>query len=658
MMNSNTGVRSVLSIGFCLALILAVLAVSPAWADSPDAPATFVEIATTDTDLIRALAADGFDVAGVNRKAGTVGVVLRGDDLQRLETWNLPFSIVETSRPLGSREEALGQYMDPAEVEAEVDRIVALYPEIAKKVFLSDTLFEGHRVYAVKITKDVELDEDKPSFLMDCQHHAREVLTPEIAVDMIDFLTANYGEDSRVTEWVDRINIWVVPVVNPDGAAHVFSGDNMWRKNRNPLCPVDINRNYGWNWAACWGSSGSCWDGTYRGPSPISEPETQAMVSIMDDVRAIFYLSYHQYGEYILYPYGCGDPDELEAIDEVGQALNSILENDDGLTGSFDAGPGWRTIYTTDGSSDDEAYGNFGMIGFTIEVGSLGFQPDYDTWRDISVERQRTAWQFFLDRTLSTPSVQGHVTDAETGEPLLANTTLDDLPMTSGEVPRRADRFGRYCRIAPPNTTVTITFSHPGYCSQTHTVQVGTDPTILDVQLELGTHPASADPFPADGAKNQDLQQTLTWSGADGAAYDVYFGTDINPPLVGTSSGTSYTPLDLEIGQTYYWRVDVRDECGPVPGPLWSFSTYSYLITRVVKKGGPFRLKIFGEGFTGWSHVYIDGVPVPLVKHKSSVKMTAKKGRTLKNMVPKGQTVAITVEDDRGGGSPEFLYTR
>ena len=34
-----------------------------------------------------------------------------------------------------------------------------------------------------------------------------------------------------------------------------------------------------------------------------------------------------------------------------------------------------------------------------------------------SVERQRTAWQYFLDRTLSTPSVQGHVTDAVTGDP-------------------------------------------------------------------------------------------------------------------------------------------------------------------------------------------------------------------------------------------------
>ena len=58
-------------IGLCLLLGLALLGASPALAVSPDAPATLVEIATSDTDLIRALAADGFEEVGL----GTLKVV-------------------------------------------------------------------------------------------------------------------------------------------------------------------------------------------------------------------------------------------------------------------------------------------------------------------------------------------------------------------------------------------------------------------------------------------------------------------------------------------------------------------------------------------------------------------------------------------------------
>jgi predicted deacylase len=77
---------------------------------------------------------------------------------------------------------------------------------------------------------------------------------------------------------VHGINLWVVPVYNPDGFAHHT------RKNAHG---VDPNRNYPFKWAPL--------DGNYEsGPKPASEPETRAMMRFLKKVRPAYVLSFHQ----------------------------------------------------------------------------------------------------------------------------------------------------------------------------------------------------------------------------------------------------------------------------------------------------------------------------------------------------------------------------
>ena len=85
----------------------------------------------------------------------------------------------------------------------------------------SQTLSRNIEKLLLHLTKDVGLANDRPSFLLDAQHHAREVMTPEIARDMIDYLTSRYATDLQVQRWLDNINIYVVGSVNPDGAMYV-----------------------------------------------------------------------------------------------------------------------------------------------------------------------------------------------------------------------------------------------------------------------------------------------------------------------------------------------------------------------------------------------------------------------------------------------------
>ena len=77
---------------------------------------------------------------------------------------------------------------------------------------------------------------------------------------------------------IHDLNLWVVPVYNPDGFAHHT------RKNAHG---VDPNRNYPYKWARLTGSY-------YSGPKPASEPETRAMMKFLSRVKPAYVLSFHQ----------------------------------------------------------------------------------------------------------------------------------------------------------------------------------------------------------------------------------------------------------------------------------------------------------------------------------------------------------------------------
>jgi uncharacterized protein (TIGR02145 family) len=87
------------------------------------------------------------------------------------------------------------------------------------------------------------------------------------------------------------------------------------------------------------------------------------------------------------------------------------------------------------------------------------------------------------------------------------------------------------------------------------------------------------DPSPETGSANHPVSTTLTWSCSDPEGdpltYDVYFGTDANPPLTVLSiTAQTYTLAMLEYSTTYYWKIVAHDDQGnSTEGELWSFTT-------------------------------------------------------------------------------------
>ena len=255
----------------------------------------------------------------------------------------------------------MGGYYTFDEVVRELDSMRLVYPTLITEKQSIGTSIQGRNLWMVKISDNPDQNEQEPDILYDGLHHAREPQSMMTILYFMYYLLENYGTDAEVTDLVNTRELYFVPVVNPDG--YVYNqqtdpnGGGLWRKNRrnngDGSFGVDPNRNYGFQWGYDnFGSSPFPSDETYRGTAPFSEPENQAIRDFCNSHNIQLCLSYHSYGDLLIYPYGYNDrvtPDSLTFID-----LASNMTQFNG----YDYGtPGQTVGYTVNGSSDDWMYG-------------------------------------------------------------------------------------------------------------------------------------------------------------------------------------------------------------------------------------------------------------------------------------------------------------
>ena len=173
-------------------------------------------------------------------------------------------------------------YHTYAEMEAAIDAAVATQPTLVHKFSIGQS-YEGREIWAVKISDQAAVDEHEPEVMFECGIHAREHLTTEMCLYVLRLLTEGYGLDPRITDAVDRTELYLIPLLNPDGAEFDIASGAFasWRKNRQPVpgsteVGVDLNRNYGFNWRCCKGGSDNPARETYRGWAPWVAPEVAA----------------------------------------------------------------------------------------------------------------------------------------------------------------------------------------------------------------------------------------------------------------------------------------------------------------------------------------------------------------------------------------------
>jgi uncharacterized repeat protein (TIGR01451 family) len=121
---------------------------------------------------------------------------------------------------------------------------------------------------------------------------------------------------------------------------------------------------------------------------------------------------------------------------------------------------------------------------------------------------------------------------------------------------------------------VNVMADAPSQVTNQVTVSGGGSPTASATDLTTITGPPEAPVLvsPANGATGVLVAPTLTWTQA-AESYDVYFGASSSPPLVTSTTGTSYAPGILSSGATYYWQIVARNSFGSTGSAIWSFTT-------------------------------------------------------------------------------------
>lgn len=433
---------------------------------------------------MRALQTLGFDIAGVDFDAKTVDLIVDHKELEYAR--NLlekgEFGLSELAKTLAPDSD----YQTPEELADKLREFANAYPEIAQLESIGKSL-EGRDIWALKISDNPHVrEQEEPTILFNAMHHAREVMTTEVALDTIDYLLGRYGTDNKVTGWVDNNEIWVVPMLNPDGNHKVWHSDSMWRKNARGGYGVDINRNYPYAWNSCGGSSGNRYSQSYRGSSPASEPETNALMNLVARIRPVFSISYHSYSEMVLYPYGCSGKhsENRKIVAGIGKEIAERLPSDDNPRKHYRFGTPWEILYAVDGGDIDWMHHEYGVLPYVIELNSSrqGFQPSFSRWRQPTVEKVRASWSYLLDR-LEGPGIRGRI--ALNDAPLKEGVTIEVKAKgakSSSEDQHFVKSDGSYHIILEPGI-YEITFQVEGRSSLVKTIEVGQERISLDIEL-------------------------------------------------------------------------------------------------------------------------------------------------------------------------------
>ena len=392
-------------------------------------------------------------------------------------------------------------YHDEEAVAALLTQFETNFPALAQKIQIGSTHM-GRSIWALKISDNVATEEPEPRVVIDANIHAREYATPEIALDIIWQLLYGYTNNATFASWVNGMEIYVIPCLNPDGRYCCDTVDTDWRKNGRdnnrsgtltyPTDGVDLNRNSSFHWGSDnEGSTPTANSDLYRGPYPASEPEIQAYDALLQRVRPGFTLSFHSYMGVFYGPYGdfsvsMPAPDPFRAL---GNAIANVCTTEENNAYVFTSGPEFD--YTVNGDRTDSNYGLYGIQSYGAEVSTnAGFQPAYNLTRTNIVPGVRRGWQQFLAAAHTNwPKLRGWSTDPLTGAP--APVRIHSLNLTSRPNDEhwtsRADGFFE-CPL-PTAGTYRIVFSPIGQSSLATTQTLAIGNTAKSTNLSFGVAP-------------------------------------------------------------------------------------------------------------------------------------------------------------------------
>lgn len=361
-------------------------------------------LATTPADL-ELIQRQGVDLDHYTGRLGEgIEVVINQDAIETLQRIAMPYDVLITDMDVyyesraksvvpdldesrnilrqngisGFRYGSMGGFLTYAEMVLQLDTMRMLYPNLITAKESLGVTEQGRTIWGVEISDNPGVPEPGEAVVhYDALHHAREPQAMATIMYYMYWLLDNYGTDAEATYLVNNRRMCFVPVVNPDGYFYNQStnpnGGGNWRKNRRnngSSYGVDLNRNYNYQWGYDnTGSSPTPSSDTYRGPSPLSEPEAMAIRNYTMSKQPSVAMSAHSVAGRYLNPYSFKDT--VVAYEYYAQFASDFTAYNNYLYGTVFQ----MLAYNSNGTTRDYMHHDLGCYAWTPEMGGSGFWP-------------------------------------------------------------------------------------------------------------------------------------------------------------------------------------------------------------------------------------------------------------------------------------------
>jgi len=441
----------------------------------------------------------------------------------------------------------LDHYFTHAEVVAFMQGYAAAYPELTALELLG-TSVSGREIYGIKISDNADTNEDEPAFFYEGNIHGDEIATYVLGLHLIEWLLDNYATDPDVQALVDGHEIYVIPLINPDGNYD----DPSYGRSRYNDNGVDLNRNNGFMWDP---------DESNPGSALHSEPETQILAEVWSRNQPYSAAISGHSGTVVVslpWSYHTDSPPDWDEFDYLGELYCQICEDplmDTWYQGSIG-------MYQMSGSTKDEYYGSYGAASWSMEI-TYTKECSWNTSASVMVEHEPSLMWLIneIDR-----GVHGTVTDVDTGDPLAATIFIDGQYYTFTD-PEVGD-FHKYLLEG----NYTLTAQAAGYYPFTPSFSISCSaPADLTIQMTPEVNPKTHayrwihSEFPNATINHDNAFNAL--GRPDGAVrslgYEGWVSLDLGPAGIADGSGVDisviegYTDGDEDFA--LYGKVDWDD---------------------------------------------------------------------------------------------------
>lgn len=365
--------------------------------------------------------------------------------------------------------------------ETLMQQFAADHPAICKVVTIA-TLQSGRKILALRISDNVNTEENEPEFLYSSSIHGDEVTGYILMLHLADYLLTGYGTDTRITNMVNNFDIVICPLANPDGT---YAGGNntlngATRFNANG---IDLNRNY---------------PDPQDGQHPDGEawqPETVAFMNFAGQNTFTMGANFHGGAELVNYPWDTWSRLTADnawwnyVCHEYADTVHLNAPNTSYMKTTYASGitNGFAWYRITGGRQDYMNYYQH-CREVTIELSDVKVLPT-----DQLLNHWNYNYRSFLNYIEQAGyGLHGMVTDSVSGEPLYAKIFISGFDKDSSQV-YTDPQIGDYHRLLKGGS-YNITYSASGYISKTFSTSI-TDKqtTLLDVKLSKVT--LSTDPL-------------------------------------------------------------------------------------------------------------------------------------------------------------------